>query len=402
MLNRSVFVWVLGWVFIGFLSGGFGVEKFIAPLLIVSSFAFLTKNYRISHVQYLLFFSISLTSLFGFTETLTGSHAVSSNVLLYGLSFYSASMAYLIVKNDFGYHSVMPVTNPLLLITGPIALYFKRITHRNLKSRIEYYVPFIIVGSFMFIVVGSPLTQFFFLIEKTDVISSLAFAAIFELFIYANFCGLSLLIYGVFGVMGYRIPLNFKQPFSSRSIIEFWKGWHTSLSRVLRVLFYDPVRKKYSLFSALFVVYISSAMWHGVTFNFLIWGVFHALSFWLTIEFLKHKNSLIPLILLPFIVIVGRLIFAESDTTKLLEKLTFSFDGFGVTSTITSAPTHSLVSLVFGTLIIACEFIFKNSKVMRKRNYKFLRTPVSLLALCFIGILFASDVGTGYAVYGQR
>ena len=402
MYKQNSYVWVIACIMLVAVSGSFDVGKFIAPLIVVSAFAFVNTKYQMRHVQYLLFFSISFASLLGFTETLTGSHAESSNILLYGLSFYTASMAYLITQNNFNYQSVLSISNPLLLSTGPIALYFKRISYKSLRQRVEYYVPFIIVGTFMFQVVGSPLTEFFFLIDKTDIVSSLTFAAIFELFVYVNFCGLSLLIYGIFGVLGFRIPLNFKQPFSSSNIVEFWKGWHTSLSQVLKVLFYNPIRKKYSLLSALIVVYVASAMWHGVTFNFLLWGLFHAFFFWLTTKIFKRKISLLPLVLLPFIIVIGRLIFADNDTARLLDKLTFSFDGFGVIDLLTTVPLYSIISLLFGILIIACEFIFKKSKIMRKRNYKFLRTPTSLLILWMLGILFISNVGVNYAVYGQR
>jgi hypothetical protein len=311
-------------------------------------------------------------------------------------------MAYLIAQKKFQYQNILPISNPLLLSTGPIVLFFQSISYKSFKRRFEYYVPFIIVGVFMFQVVGSPLTEFFFLIKEIDVVSALAFAAIFELFVYVNFCGLSLLIYGLFGVLGYRIPLNFKQPFSSSNIIDFWKGWHTSLSQVLKVLFYNPVRKRYSLFVALLVVYIASAMWHGVTFNFLLWGSFHALFFWFSVKLLKHRSSILPLILLPFVIVVGRMIFADNDTARLLDKLTFYFDGFGVVDALLSVPAHSLLSLLFGITIIALEFIFQKTKIMRKRNYKFLRTPLSLLVLCGLGVLFVSSVGVDYAVYGQR
>ena len=402
MYKQNSYVWVIACIMLVAVSDSFDVGKFIAPLIVVSAFAVVNTKYQMRHVQYLLFFSISFASLLGFTESLTGSHAESSNILLYGLSFYTASMAYLITQNNFNYQSVLSISNPLLLSTGPIALYFKRISYKSLRQRVEYYVPFIIVGTFMFQVVGSPLTEFFFLIDKTDIVSSLTFAAIFELFVYVNFCGLSLLIYGIFGVLGFRIPLNFKQPFSSSNIVEFWKGWHTSLSQVLKVLFYNPIRKKYSLLSALLVVYVASAMWHGVTFNFLLWGLFHAFFFWLTTKIFKRKISLLPLVLLPFIIVIGRLIFADNDTARLLDKLTFSFDGFGVIDLLTTVPLYSIISLLFGILIIACEFIFKKSKIMRKRNYKFLRTPTSLLMLCMLGILFVSNVGVDYAVYGQR
>lgn len=188
MYFQNSFAWIIASIILVAVSGSIDVQKFLVPLIVVLAFAFINATYQIRHLQYLLFFSISFASLLGFTETLTGSHAESTNILLYGLSFYSASMAYLIAQNKFNYQSVLSISNPLLLSTGPIALYFKRISYKSLRHRIEYYVPFIIVGTFMFQVIGSPLTEFFFLIDKTDIVSSLTFAAIFELFVYVNFC----------------------------------------------------------------------------------------------------------------------------------------------------------------------------------------------------------------------
>mgnify|MGYP001383559760 CR=1 FL=1 len=402
MFKSQLLVWILAAIAINGLLDRLNFEHLIIPLFIVSFFAFLISKYRLKNIEYFLFFSISLTSLLGFTETLTGFYAESTNALLFGLSFYSASMAYLISQDRFGYKSVLFVSNPLLLSTGPIALFFRNISHKSLRKRIEYFFPFIIVGTFIFHIVGIPLTEFFFLIESTDVVSSIIFAAIFEIFVYANFCGLSLLLFGLFGLFGYRIPLNFNQPFSSRNIIEFWRGWHTSLSKVLKVLFYKPLRKKRSLFIALIGVYIASAMWHGVTLNFLLWGLFHASFFWLSIKLLKENNSLLPILLMPFIIILGRLIFAESDTERLFEKLTFSFNGFDVFTKLLSVPMLSKAALLFGVALIVSEFIFKNTKIMRKRNYKFLRIPLSLFLLCGLGVLFASSIGVDYAVYGQR
>mgnify|MGYP001374980303 FL=1 len=402
MFKSQLLVWILAAIAINALLDRLNFEHLIIPLFIVSFFAFLISKYRLKNIEYFLFFSISLTSLLGFTETLTGFYAESTNALLFGLSFYSASMAYLISQDRFGYKSVLFVSNPLLLSTGPIALFFRNISHKSLRKRIEYFFPFIIVGTFFFQIVGIPLTEFFFLIESTDVVSSIIFAAIFEIFVYANFCGLSLLLFGLFGLFGYRIPLNFNQPFSSRNIIEFWRGWHTSLSKVLKVLFYKPLRKKRSLFIALIGVYIASAMWHGVTLNFLLWGLFHASFFWLSIKLLKENNSLLPILLMPFIIILGRLIFAESDTERLFEKLTFSFSGFDVFNELLSVPRLSFISLLFGTALIAIEFFFKNTKIMKKRNYKFLRTPLSILLISLVGVLLASNLGEEYAVYGQR
>ena len=90
-------------------------------------------------------------------------------------------------------------------------------------------------------------------------------------------------------MFGLGIPLNFRQPFSSRNLIEFWRGWHVTLSSVLKNLFYNPVRTKSNGSIALFVVFLSSAMWHGVTVNFIFWGTFHATCFIITKLLLNNK-----------------------------------------------------------------------------------------------------------------
>ena len=376
--------------------------KIFIPLSVVSCLALLHQRLNIRYIEYLLFFSISITSLFGLTQTLTGSHAESSNMLLYGLSFYTASIAYLIAVKSFNYSKIFNISNPLLLITGPIALFIQPITHKKINNRIKYYFPFIIIGVFMFQVVGSPLTEFFYLIDRTDVVSSILFAAIFELFVYMNFCGLSLLIYGLFGVLGYRIPLNFKQPFSSSNIVEFWRGWHISLSQVLKVLFYKKLRAKFSLFISLVGVYVSSAMWHGVALNFFIWGLFHAILFWLSLRLMKLGKFYLPLLMMPIIIVIGRLIFADSNTERLIQKLSFNFDGFDGAFSILTVSIHSHISLIFGFCLIFVEFAFRKTRVMRKRNYKYLRSPFMLCVLCILGLLLISNVGVDYAVYGQR
>ena len=132
-----------------------------------------------------------------------------------------------------------------------------------------------------------------------------------------------------------------------------------------------------------------------------MWGLFHASFFWLSIKLLKENNSLLPILLMPFIIILGRLIFAESDTERLFEKLTFSFSGFDVFNELLSVPRLSFISLLFGTALIAIEFFFKNTKIMKKRNYKFLRTPLSILLISLAGVLLASNLGEEYLYTGN-
>jgi alginate O-acetyltransferase complex protein AlgI len=354
--------------------------------------------------KYVLFFAITITSALGLTKTLTGSHAESDNILLYGLSFYTASIAYLLHSKQLSARSIATCSNPLLLITGPIATCFGSIHHYSFKKRFKYFFPYILVGLFLHQAIATPLTRAFHLITLTDMISSCAFAVIFELFVYANFCGLSLMIYGVCGIIGVRIPLNFRQPFSSTNIAEYWRGWHTSLSTVLKSLFYTPTKRCLGTFPAIFVVYLASAMWHGVTINFVLWGLFHASVFILTIVFLRKAAFLPSFVLMVAGVLIGRALFADSDFDRLLEKLSFKYDGFDVVLTnLAALPNTSKLALLIGIFFIVTEMVFQKCKHFNKRNYKFYRLPIIQLILLLIALVTICDVsGVDYAVYGQR
>ena len=380
--------------------------KILTPLVITLFLLLILKNLfkdKKFFTPYLFFFSISITSAFGITQALTGSHSESPNPYLYGLSFYTASIAfYLATKKSIHIKEAFKFSNPLILATGPIALYIDKIRYKSFKKRVNYYLPFIFVGFFFFQIIASPLTNFFFLIENVDLVAILIFAFIFEIFVYANFCGLSLIIYGVFGILGYKIPLNFKQPFSSLNVIDFWKGWHTSLSAVLKELFYKPVRKRNSYALSLLVVFCASALWHGVSLNFLIWGLFHSFVFWITLLLLRNNIRILPTVIMIFGVVIGRMIFADNNTERLLEKLTFSYDGVSAFELILNAPTVSLVSLSLGLVFIMIEFFFQKNNHVRKRNYKHLRSPISIFLLTLITVFLITSTGGDYAVYGQR
>ena len=406
---KFVLLWIIGSIFylIPVPNSAFTAIGVIVPLLFCSLCIIIFRSLNYGNfrtlIAYLLFFSISILSLYDFAAPLTGSVNKSSNALLFGFSFYTASLAYLamnsVTPNLLG---AFKIANPLLLATGPIALFIRNYSYRKLHFRVNYYLPFVIVGLFLFQTVGAPLAPALELINATDSVSSILFAVIFELFVYTNFCGLSLMLYGLFGIAGYKIPLNFKQPFSSSNIIEFWRGWHISLSVVLKLLFYSPLRKKYTSSVALLGVYLASSMWHGITFNFFIWGCFHALVFILTLFILKKNIRFLPTILLIMGVILGRLIFADSDIDRLMQKLLFSYEGLGALDTIWSLPTTTKLSLIMGFSLVAIEFFFRNTKMLKKKNYKHLRTPTSLAVMLVITIFLIDQGAPNYAIYGQR
>jgi alginate O-acetyltransferase complex protein AlgI len=377
------------------------IPLFFCLLIVLAALAFDHTHQR--KFKYVVFFSITITSALGLTKTLTGSHAESKNIILYGFSFYTASIAYLIHSQQLSAKSIAVVSNPLLLITGPIATYFRPIRHYSFKKRFKYFFPYIVVGLFLHQAIATPLTTTFNLISLTDIFSSCAFAVIFELFVYANFCGLSLIIYGICGIMGARIPLNFKQPFSSTNIVEYWRGWHTTLSVVLKSLFYTPTKRILGTFPAILLVYLASAMWHGITLNFIVWGLFHASVFVLTIVFLRRRASAIPFALMIVGIVAGRAIFSDSDFHRLLEKLTFKYDGLVVLTKLAAVTDTAKLALLLGISFIVAEMAFQKYRYFKQRNYKFYRIPIIQLILLIITLLAIYDgSGVDYAVYGQR
>jgi D-alanyl-lipoteichoic acid acyltransferase DltB (MBOAT superfamily) len=103
----------------------------------------------------------------------------------------------------------------------------------------------------------------------------------FSFQIYCDFAGYSLIAIGSAQIMGYNLMDNFRRPYFSKSISEFWKRWHISLSTWFRDYLYIPlggnrVAKTRWLFN-LFVVFLISGLWHGANWNFVIWGGLHGI-----------------------------------------------------------------------------------------------------------------------------
>src|SRR5438270_2101441 len=97
--------------------------------------------------------------------------------------------------------------------------------------------------------------------------------------IYCDFSGYSDIAIGAARVMGFRLMTNFSYPYSSKSIGEFWKRWHISLSTWFRDYLYvslggNRVPKPRWYFN-LFLTFLVSGLWHGASWVFVIWGAIH-------------------------------------------------------------------------------------------------------------------------------
>jgi alginate O-acetyltransferase complex protein AlgI len=146
--------------------------------------------------------------------------------------------------------------------------------------------------------------------------------------IYFDFSGYSDMAIGLGSMLGFKFPENFKQPYRAVSITNFWRRWHITLSSWMRDYLYIPlggnrVSSNYRLYSNLIFVFAISGFWHGASWNFLIWGLFHGTFLILDRLFLKAWLNRLPLfasrIFTFSVVLVGWVFFAIEDLSVALD-----------------------------------------------------------------------------------
>ncbi|MFG1299162.1 MBOAT family O-acyltransferase [Xanthobacter sp. V3C-3] len=97
--------------------------------------------------------------------------------------------------------------------------------------------------------------------------------------IYFDFAGYSTMAVGLGVMVGFVLPRNFRVPYTARSITDFWRRWHMSLSAFLRDYLYIPLggnrRGEMRTYVNLSVVFLLCGLWHGASWNFVIWGAHH-------------------------------------------------------------------------------------------------------------------------------
>lgn len=106
-------------------------------------------------------------------------------------------------------------------------------------------------------------------------------AILYSFQIYCDFAGYSLLSIGVAKAMGYDVMQNFNRPYFAKSITEFWKRWHISLTRWLTDYVYIPLGgsrcTKAKTYRNILLTFLVSGLWHGAAWNFVMWGGIHGL-----------------------------------------------------------------------------------------------------------------------------
>ena len=117
--------------------------------------------------------------------------------------------------------------------------------------------------------------------EQIDTVAAWVGALAYSFQIYFDFSGYSDMAIGLGKMMGFKFPENFNNPYTSSSITEFWRRWHMTLGAWMKNYLYIPLGgnqvENFKLYRNLIFVFLLSGLWHGASWNFILWGAYHGL-----------------------------------------------------------------------------------------------------------------------------
>ena len=350
-------------------------------------------------------------------------------VLPIGISFFTfQGMSYIIDiyrndgkvnKNIFSvalYISFFPQ-----LVAGPIIKY-KTIDEqiRVRKESIDYFsygINRFVIGLGKKIIISDMLgaisNNIFLLANSSgiDMITAWIGAICYTLQIYFDFSGYSDMAIGLGHLFGFKFPENFNYPYISRSITEFWRRWHISLSTWFKEYLYIPLggNRRGNVYFNLFVVFLVTGLWHGASWNFVIWGLWHGM-FMIIERVIRNENwykkipSFIKIFITLFIVIIGWVLFKATTLEEGLKYLSIMF-GLSNFSNITFEYTY-FISRKFIVLIIIG--IIASTPILKKifnryrdiKVFELIKT-ILIILLFIISIIFMVNSTYSPFIYFQ-
>ncbi len=296
------------------------VPKYILILLVTIVIDYgagvLMERYADRHKLKKTFFVISIVStlavllVFKYLNFLTANldqlcaslgmetHLLTHIILPIGLSFHTfQSMSYVIevyrghqkAERHFGYYALYVMFFPQL-VTGPIERPGNLLHQLHEKKEFRYEniskgMRLILFGFFVKMVVADHLGEYvdevYGHLDEYNSWSVLGCMFFYSFQIYCDFFGYSTIALGSAKLMGFDLMDNFRSPYLSKNIAEFWHRWHISLSTWFRDYVYIPLggsRVKFGRWAFnILVVFVLSGIWHGAAWTFLLWGFAHGL-----------------------------------------------------------------------------------------------------------------------------
>ena len=220
---------------------------------------------------------------------------------------------------------------------------------------------------------------------------------LFTLHLYYDFSGYSDMAIGLGKMIGFHFPENFNYPYISKSITEFWRRWHISLSTWFREYVYIPLggnrRGKLRQYFNLAVVWLLTGFWHGANWNFVLWGLYFLVILILEKAFLLKLLERIPSffrhVYAMLLVTVGFLIFSYTDAAAgwVCFQALFGIGCAGFTSAVASYQLLRLLPLI---LIAAVGATPLPRRLYQKITDRFAWARVLMPILCTASVILCT------------
>ena len=336
-----------------------------------------------------------------------------------GISFYTfQTMSYVIdvyrddapvSKNfiNFGtYVALFPQ-----LIAGPIVRY-RDVAEQlvNRRETLEMFtkgVKLFMVGLAKKVIIantmGTLTTNIFATTDENGVVGTWVGMIAYTFQIYFDFSGYSDMACGLGNMMGFEFLKNFNYPYIAKSITDFWRRWHISLSTWFKEYVYIPLggnRKgvKRQILNLL-IVWGLTGLWHGAAYNFVLWGLYYGLLLilekFVLKKFLDRLPSCVQHIYTLFIIIIGWGLFYFTDVGQLGE---FMVDLFNFGNGICGDQAFNLIMSNLPMLIIAAVASTPLATMLYTRfeHTRFMWIPETLYCMGVLAVSTASLVNQSY------
>ncbi len=295
------------------------------------------------------------------------------------------------------------------LIAGPIIRYrpfAPQLDHRSVSfSDFDIGVARFAAGLAKKLLVANPIgavCDHLFAVEPSDLPIWAVWLAVlcFGLQIYFDFSGYSDMAIGMARMFGFRFPENFNYPYTATSIQEFWRRWHITLSAWFRDYVYVPLGGSrgttWNTVRNLWIVFLLCGAWHGASWNFIVWGMWHGL--FLSIErtaaaarLLARAPPIARTAYVLLIVMVGWVFFRAASLEIALDMLARMFALQAGAATMLPISSH-VAAPTMALIVVAACFSFPLWPRIKELAAKVVVTPgeqvaYDLTRAAYIGLI---------------
>lgn len=226
----------------------------------------------------------------------------------------------------------------------------------------------------------------------------------YTLQIYYDFSGYSDMAIGLGKIFGFDFDENFNYPYSATSITDFWRRWHISLTTWFRDYLYIPLGgnrcSKIKWVRNFFIVWLLTGLWHGASWNYVLWGLFYAVILLIEKQFLGKYLARLPKLIawaLTFAVVnFGWLLFRVESLSDLKHVFSGWVHPQGSLAEFLGENFSAVPSLIFMVIGLILMFPLVKYLTVRITKYPWGRAVVDVILIAILGIGVMALVSSAY------